>query len=342
LAPESAWKKGNQRAGAWKHQNPDQRAHLGYHLNQLASAHRSWYAIVCEWLDIQNSTEIEKQENLKVFINTVLAELWEDVVFKHDHSDIYKRREKYDAELPDDVCLLTMGVDIQKGWLEFEIVGWGATGTWGIIHQKLYGNLSESFIWDQLDLFRRREYKFASGEGLYIYGTGIDTGYDSQRVYDYVAARESERVYGTKGSNNINAPVFAGKSLTADKKCTLYTIGVGALKENLMNSVDIAPGNVGYLHFPKNKEKGYDEEYCKGLMAEHKEEKNGKMQWVQHYKRNEPIDCRNEATFPLYINGINIVNISKLTREQQREISAKGYIMYDAPARKKIVDEGLE
>ncbi|MDR1831600.1 MAG: phage terminase large subunit family protein [Fusobacteriaceae bacterium] len=341
LAPESAWKKNNQAAGRWLHKIPERAEHLGYYINQLASSIRTWDSIVKEWLKIQNSEELDKKENLKVFINTVIAELWEDVIMKNDYNDVYKRREKYEAELPDEVCLLTMGVDVQKDWMEYEVIGWGPTGIWGIEHRKLYGNLEEKTIWEQLDLFRRKEYKFRNGEGLFIYGTAIDTGYSSQRVYDYAAARKNERVYATKGSNDIHAPVMAGATDLKDKSCKLYTIGVGTLKDTLYSMIDIPEGSEGYLHFPKNNGRGYDEAYCKGLMSEHKVDDGGKVKWEQHYKRNEPLDCRNYGTVPLYINGINVKKIAELTRAQQKELSQYGYIGYDAPQRSAIIDNGI-
>mgnify|MGYP000273149268 FL=1 len=41
------------------------------------------------------------------------------------------RREQYDAELPDDVLVLTVGVDTQDNRLEYEVVGHGLYGeTW--------------------------------------------------------------------------------------------------------------------------------------------------------------------------------------------------------------------
>ena len=63
-----------------------------------------------------------------------------------------------------------------------------------------------------------------------------------------------------------------------------------------------------YCHFPREKDKGYTQEYFKGLTAEKMvvTYKKGKavFAWVLKdggYKRNEPLDVRNYATAALEI-----------------------------------------
>lgn len=46
-------------------------------------------------------------EKLKVVFNTLLGELWEDRGDLEDEDAMLSRREQYDAELPDDVLVLT-------------------------------------------------------------------------------------------------------------------------------------------------------------------------------------------------------------------------------------------
>ena len=63
-----------------------------------------------------------------------------------------------------------------------------------------------------------------------------------------------------------------------------------------------------YCHFPREKDRGYTQEYFKGLTAEKMviSYKRGKAQYVWTlkdggYKRNEPLDIRNYATVALEI-----------------------------------------
>lgn len=57
--------------------------------------------------------------------------MWEDRGDLEDEDAMLSRREQYDAELPDDVLVLTVGVDTQDNRLEYEVVGHGLYGeTW--------------------------------------------------------------------------------------------------------------------------------------------------------------------------------------------------------------------
>ncbi len=70
---EKEWKKGNQKTGLWVHKHPERVSHLGYHLNALASVFRKWSDIVKEFLEVKDD-----KEKLKAFINTFIAETWEE------------------------------------------------------------------------------------------------------------------------------------------------------------------------------------------------------------------------------------------------------------------------
>ena len=90
-----------------------------------------------------------------------------------------KQEKKYSAEVPDEVLILTAGIDVQDDWLAIEVVGWGANGVYGIEYKTIHGNLEEQQIWRELDLYLQREFKYADGQGLHIYSACIDTGGNS-------------------------------------------------------------------------------------------------------------------------------------------------------------------
>ena len=81
-----------------------------------------------DWKDICRSFLNAKDDPdlLKVFVNTMLGETWEIKDRSGVPEQLYARREKYDAEVPNGVLVLTMGVDTQDNRLEYEIVGWDA------------------------------------------------------------------------------------------------------------------------------------------------------------------------------------------------------------------------
>ena len=70
--------------------------------------------------------------------------------------------------------------------------------------------------------------------------------------------------------------------------------------------------DAGYCHFPIESDRGYDEEYFKGLTSEHKITRHTKGQarivWEKRssHARNEPLDLRNYATAALEIKCVGL------------------------------------
>lgn len=68
------------------------------------------------------------------------------------------RRERYNCDIPDEVLVLTAGVDVQDDRLEVEIVGWGPDEiSWGISYKIFYGDPGQSAVWEQLDAYLQKE-----------------------------------------------------------------------------------------------------------------------------------------------------------------------------------------
>ena len=71
-----------------------------------------------------------------------MGETWEEDGEQIETDDLYKRREKYNCEVPEEVLVLTAGVDVQDDRFEAEVVGWGVDKeSWGIKYQVIYGDL---------------------------------------------------------------------------------------------------------------------------------------------------------------------------------------------------------
>lgn len=343
LSSEDEWKRGNQATGQWIHRYPEKIDHLGYHLNVLASVFRTWEHIVKEFIEIKGD-----KEKLKVFINTVLAETWEDdVASKIDYEKLYKRRKKYEAELPDDVLLLTAGIDVQGDWLAIEVVGWGLNKIYGIEFKIIRGNLESDETWEILDLYLKREFKFKDGKGLNIYAACIDTGGShTQKSYEFIEPRQYRRIIGIKGQGGDAVPVNNGfRPTTQDFKkgkrisIQLLSVGVNALKDlNYGNLTLKNEDGEYYCKFPSNQGRGYDLDYFMGLTSEVKSYKNKKVEWVKIRERNEPLDCRNYATVPLYIFDFDFEALSGLTRDQLSQLSKQGVLKSEIAKQKTKVE----
>ncbi len=137
LHSEREWKSGT---GAWVSRSNNRKIR-GFHLNELASPWKRWTEIVEDF----KTAERGGPEKLKVWINTSLGETWEERGTGVDADDLIKRREQYESEVPDDVLLLTCGVDVQDNRLEYEIVGWGPEAeSWGIRYGVIMGDPGQS------------------------------------------------------------------------------------------------------------------------------------------------------------------------------------------------------
>lgn len=103
------------------------------------------------------ANEERKRGNVELFkawTNTELGETWEEDGHQIEHSALMKRRQKYNCEVPEDVIVLTAGIDTQDDRFEVEVVGWGiGYESWGIHYAKIYGDLKLPEVWEKLDEF---------------------------------------------------------------------------------------------------------------------------------------------------------------------------------------------
>ena len=131
---------------------PGLRIHLrrfrDFCVTQLISPKKSWGEIAVEFLAAKKSPE-----TLKAFLNTVLAELWEEThEVATDAHALWNRCEPFEAEAPDGVALITAGVDVQADRLELEIAGWGRDEeSWSIAYHVIPGDVTRNEVWEHLE-----------------------------------------------------------------------------------------------------------------------------------------------------------------------------------------------
>lgn len=300
---EVEWKSGKGRYIA-KNENKKVR---GFHLNELASPWKRWEEIIDDFKKANDAVkERGSVEPLKTWINTALGETWEEKGESADENSILSRRENYDAELPDGVLLLTVGVDVQKDRFEIEVVGWGrGYESWGIKYEQLFCDMTKQGAWDTLEKYLQKEYCFADGTGLLAACTFIDTGglYTTD-TYKFLKSMnwKQRNIFGIKGMGGMGLPLIYKVSSNNSEKIKIFILGVDSGKELIMSRLRIEEPSPGYCHFPKNVDRGYDESYFKGLVSEQRvvrSKRNGdtELVWVKKSGvRNEPLDTRNYAT----------------------------------------------
>ena len=277
----------------------------GFHLNELASPWKHWEDIIEDFKAAERDRKQGDIEKLKTFINTALGEPWEERGEAADDNALLPRRERYNADLPDGVLLVTAGVDVQDDRLEIEITGWGkGYESWGILYKKINGSPELDSTWDKLEQFLDTELYFENGNSLLIAATCIDTGgHFTTEVYKFLKRmeRKQKKIFGIKGMGGEGIPLINKVSTNNVEKVRIFILGVDSGKEILMTRLKTVDEGPGYCHFPINADRGYDETYIKGLTSEQRvvsvKDNRATLKWVKKSgTRNEPLDLRNYST----------------------------------------------
>lgn len=278
--------------------------HAGFWFNELYSPWRKWKDIVQDWLDAQGDSE-----KLKVFVNTSLAETWEIKGEAPEWKRIYQRREAYKLNIvPMRGCFLTAAVDVQKDRLEVEIKAWGERlENWSIDHRIFMGDPDkDESVWKKIDDLFYEKFESESGKQFDITQIGIDSGYLTERVYNFVRKTPPGRCIAIKGEDHLDTIFSLPKAMDVDQKSgkklkrglKVWSVGThkiksefyGILKREEITDEELAANAglfpFGHCHFPQ-----YGEEYFKQITAEsYVKGKRGKHEWVKTRERNEALD----------------------------------------------------
>lgn len=274
----------------------------GFHLPAMVSTlgKVTLPALVEKWL----SATARGKQSTRVFINTSLAEGWEDKASKKDPHPLYRRRESYGdgIEVPAAAVALTAGVDAQEsGYFQILVTAWGpAQERWVVDWRRIPGDPKKAETRAELLKALGRRYQHASGVQLPIHATCVDTGWASEELYEFVLANQVRRIFATKGwGGKSGEPIIWKKTEKTygekGRPVTLYNINVDDLKAEIYSSIDIIDPGPYYTHFPLHE--SIDEEFFAQLCSEHREPVFNKWKvathevWVKDRPRNEALDC---------------------------------------------------
>ena len=268
VSSETDWKE-QYKNGKFIAKYPERKVR-GFHLNALASTFVEWREIVEKFITANEEKKKGNIELLKAWTNTEMGETWDEEGEKIETDDLYKRRERYNCEVPEEVLVLTAGVDVQDDRFEIEVVGWGAEKeSWGIRYQVIRGDLKLKPVWDELDAFLSQTFTTSDGRRLKIICTCVDSGgHFTTQVYRFCKERTARRVFAIKGKGGAEVPYYNRPSKANNVKTPLFTIGVDTGKAILFQRLAVQEEGPNYCHFPREKDKGYTQEYFKGLTAE--------------------------------------------------------------------------
>lgn len=258
-------------------------------------------------------------EQLRVWVNTYLAETWEDQGEKIDEFSLMDQREDFGDSVPSGVMFITAGVDVQDNRIEASIIGWGRDDeSWVIQHRTLYGDPSTPQIWSSLDSVLGQVFNTEDGRDLPVRASSVDSGgHYTNSVYQYSKKNAGRRVFAIKGVGGEGRSIVSKPSKNNSAKCQLFPVGVDTVKELLFARMRIKEEGPGYIHF--NSELGSD--YFQQLTAEKivtRFNRGFKKRVFQKIRaRNEALDCFVYAISAYVILGINVNSLADRFEQQE-------------------------
>jgi phage terminase large subunit GpA-like protein len=290
--------------GEWRKHNPKSTI-AGFHLSSLYSplGWMSWVDICQDYVNAKNSNDPEK---MITFVNLDLGEVYEDVGERPVKDKLYKRREQYAiGTVQIGAVFLTCAVDVQQDRLEAEVIAWGRNRVrWSVERKIIIGSPKDTETWDELEDYISSTFTHVSGYEMAITKVGIDSGYESQSVYNFCRKFDPRRVVPLKGQDDLSQIVAAPRAVdvkengkTLRRGVKLWRVGTNLIKGELYGDLQKDPPKdsleadpQGFIHFPE-----YEGEYFEQLVAEERKlKRNTKghtvVEWHKIRDRNETLD----------------------------------------------------
>ncbi len=326
-------------AGQWRPHAPFL-GHASFHLwtAYSFSPNATWGQIAAEFLEANAAGP----EDLKTFVNTVLGETWKPKGDAPPWEILYQRRAMYEiGTCPPGVLFLTVGVDVQKDRLIYEVVGWGrGKKSWSIDVGTLQGDTADMTAvgpWPRLDALLARGFPHAGGLELHIALMAVDSGFNTQTVYNWARRHPMSRVIAVKGVDTasvlIGSPSMVdistnGKKLKRGYK--VWPVAGNIAKSELYGWLQLfAPTDEarskgaldapGTCTFPQ-----YGEDFFRELTAEHlvaHKVRGGFVRFVWELipgRQNHALDCRVYARAAAALVGLDRFRESDWATLEQR------------------------
>ena len=126
----------------------------------------------------------------------------------------------------------------------------------------------------------------------------------------------------------------------------LFPVGDDETKTLILTRLMVDQEGEGYIHFPRNKDKGFDEVYFKGLVSERKVKKyvkgHLKYEWIKEAgTRNESVDTMKYSIAALEILNPNFEVIKRFFDENKDFYKHDQANRGTSGGRKKIISKGI-
>lgn len=298
--------------------------HFGYIINGMYAPHgmTSWYNMAVRWQACNPVGGARVERDFQTWQNIDYGDLYEEVTENPSAVEILKRVRAYTPGIiPEkvseddgngDIVFLSLAADC-NGKLNDARIDWEirAVSRQGPVYSVQYGSIgtfipnqnalekersqrevwsyemgAPNSVWPVMDQLLEQVWKTDTGRGMKIYFAGIDCGYLTENIFNYIDRRPNFPIIGLMGDKEKefvaytpNMPVFK-KSTSRNN---LFMLNVNMIKDNMANKMKLKwakdsgePQPHQYMNYPK-----YDyDKYFSHLESESKRENDkGKFLW---------------------------------------------------------------
>lgn len=289
---------------------------VAFWMNTLYSPFTSFSQIAKEF--IKSKDDPDKLHN---FANSWLAEPWEDTKLKTNADLVMERQTAVPAyTVPDWAKFITGGVDVQENSIYWTIRAFGNHITsQNIAHGQV-------FSWNELQRVMNIEYKKADGTPMIVALALIDSGDQTDDVYNF-CAENSDWAYPCKGTDSmLNHYKISTVNKTGSKAygMTLVLVDGGKYKDLIAARMRLENGEKSWMVHAD-----CDREYAEQVTAEHKIiERNSKglekYLWKkkQSHADNHFLDCEVYAMAAADLLQVRTIHMQEITDvPKKQEIS---------------------
>ena len=289
---------------------------VGFWISSLYSVFLKWSDIAEEFLNSKNDPE--KMQN---FVNSWLAETWEDTQLKTSEELVMERRtELEEFVIPEWARILTAGVDVQETSLYYTIRAYGEhTTSQNIAHGQVL-----SFA--EIERIMDGEFTTEDGRTMVVNLALIDSGFQADNTYDF-CIDHADWARPCKGAGNPMASRYKiSKVDKLDSKAygmELVWVDGDKYKDSIASRMRRKNGQGSWMVY-----KDCDEEYAKQVTAEHKvfvKAANGKrvLRWVLKHSHaaNHYLDCEVYSMAAAEMLGVRVMHLQTEPPEQKQSQS---------------------
>ncbi len=304
------------RAGKWqpvKRRGVGKPKTVGFWINSLYSMFLTWADIAEEYLKSYQDPEL-----LQNFVNSWLAEPWEDTKLKTSADLVLERQtETPEFTVPEWTKFLTGGVDVQKASYYWTVRAWGDH----ITSQNIAHGQVATF--DEVVDAMNAEYCMENGTPMVVSLCLVDSGYDADATYDF-CMNNSDWALPSKGSSNPMQSHYRISMVnnTASKAygMQLVILDTGKYKDMIAARMTKENGVGSWMVY-----NGCDEEYAEQVTAEQKVvvRRSGKTstEWIQKtsHAANHYLDTEVYALAAADILGVRMLHLEGEEPEKEKQ-----------------------